>query len=154
MALLIEEVGGGVGGGGGVDATGGATCKSLLNAGFSRNRRCRGPGRREVSVLGLTAAEVSGAADRPTEVSASGAGAIPVGTGRLIAGRLIEGAEAPNCGELTEGTALAGASGGEGGVGFLSSVWGMVGEGFDWAWLGLRVSLRAGELSGGCWIKL
>lgn len=121
--------------------------------GFLETDVAGGPGRRDVSVLGLTAAEVSDAADRPTEVSGDGRvsdeAATPVGRGRLI-----EGAEAPNCGELTEGTALAGASGGEGGVGFLSSVWGMAGEGFDWAWLGLRVSLRVGELSGGCWIKL
>ena len=90
MALL----GGGGVGGGGV----GATCKSLMNAGFSLNRRCKGPGRREVSVLGLTAAEVSGAAERPTEVSGDGpaavAGAIVIGTGWLIE------AEAPTWSEL------------------------------------------------------
>ena len=90
MALLGA---GGVGGGGV-----GATCKSLMNAGFSLNRRCKGPGRREVSVLGLTAAEVSGAAERPTEVSGDGpaavVGAIVIGTGWLIE------AEAPTWSEL------------------------------------------------------
>ena len=101
MALLGA---GGVGGGGV-----GATCKSLMNAGFSLNRRCRGPGRREVSVLGLTAAEASGAADRPTEVSgegrASDGNVIPLGTGWL------NEAEAPTWGELDGGTAPVGASG-------------------------------------------
>ena len=117
MALLGA---GGVGGGGV-----GATCKSLMNAGFSLNRRCRGPGRREVSVLGLTAAEVSGAAERPTEVSGDGpaadVGAILIGTGRVTE------AEAPTWGELDGGTATVGASGGEGGVGLLSRAWGTIG---------------------------
>ena len=35
--------------------------------------------------------------------------------------------------EFDGGTALAGASGGEGGVGFLSSVWGTTEEGLGWA---------------------
>ncbi len=92
-----------------------------MKAGLSRNKRCSALGRREGSVLGLTAAEASGAADRPIEISGDGrgadAGVIPVGTGWLI-----EEAEAPNCGRLTGGTAPAGVRGGEGGVGFLSNV--------------------------------
>jgi len=123
-----------------------------MKAGLSRNRRCSALGRRGDSFLGLTAAEASGAV-RPIEISGDGrgsdAGAIPVGTGWLI-----EEAEAPNCGELTEGTALTGVMGGEGGVGFLINVWGTTGWGLDWVWPGTRASFRVGEVSGGCWIKL
>ena len=108
VTLLIDETGGGAvdGGdcdGGTVDSTG-EGCNSLMNAGLSRNRRWSALGRREDSALGLTAAEASGAAARPIEISGDGrgsdAGAIPAG-----AGWLIEEAEAPNCGELNEGTA-------------------------------------------------
>jgi hypothetical protein len=78
-----------------------------------------------VSVLGLTVAEASGAAERPTEVSgdgrASDGNVIPLGTGWLIE------AEAPTWSELDGGAAPVGASGDEGGVGFLSSVWGTIG---------------------------
>lgn len=80
---------------------------SLMKAGLSRNRRCSALGRREDSVLGLTAADASGAADRPIEIPADGCasdtGAIPVG-----AGWFIEEGEAPDCGELAGGTAPAG----------------------------------------------
>ncbi len=104
-----------------MDSTGVGTCMSLMKAGLSRNRRCSAPGRREDSVLGLTAVEASGAAAVPVETPADGrvsdAGEIPGRTAWFI-----EEAEAPNCEELNGETAPAGSTGGEGGVGFLSNV--------------------------------
>lgn len=123
VTLLIGEtkggtVDGGGCGGGGVEATGGAICNSLVKAGLSRNRRCSAPGRREDSVLGLTDAEACGAADRPIGILGDGlmspAGMLPIG-----AGWMIEEIGASRGGETDGRSAPVGVSGGEGEVGFL-----------------------------------